>query len=100
MLEVSIKIQKNESGYTANIPEISGQQIRGKSLDSVVNEIKEMIQVYWETPGKPAPNSTGESLLDLFDEITADMTEYEIAQLPKDGAKQHDHYIYGTPKKP
>jgi len=39
-------------------------------------------------------------LLDLFDDITADMTADEIAQLPKDGAEQHDHYIYGTPKRP
>lgn len=44
-------------------------------------------------------SSTGQSLLNLFTEITGDMTEDEIAQLPKDGAEQHDHYIYGTPKR-
>lgn len=41
-----------------------------------------------------------ETLLELMERLTADMTEEEIAQLPKDGAEQHDHYIYGSPKRP
>ena len=41
----------------------------------------------------------GESLLEMIDRITGDMTAEEIAQLPTDGAEQHDHYIYGIPKR-
>jgi len=41
---------------------------------------------------------SGESLLEMIDRITADMIPEEIAQLPTDGAEQHNHYIYGTPK--
>ena len=44
-------------------------------------------------------NTTGQSLLELFDSITADMTPDEVVKLPTDGAEQHDHYIYGTPKR-
>ncbi|KAM3107129.1 hypothetical protein [Phormidesmis sp. 146-33] len=44
--------------------------------------------------------SGSETLLELMERLTADMTEEEIAQLPKDGAEQHDHYIYGSPKRP
>ncbi len=37
-------------------------------------------------------------------EIAADLRmsvpEEEWAKLPVDGAEQHDHYIYGTPKRP
>ena len=44
-------------------------------------------------------NTTGQSLLALFDSLTADMISGEIANLPIDGAEQHDHYIYGLPKK-
>jgi hypothetical protein len=36
---------------------------------------------------------------EIAQEITQDMTEAEIRQLPSDGAEQHDHYIYGTPKR-
>ena len=43
--------------------------------------------------------STSQFLLGLLEELTEDMTLEEIAQLPKDGAEQHDHYIYGTPKR-
>lgn len=33
-------------------------------------------------------------------EIFADVPDEEWAKLPVDGAEQHDHYIYGTPKRP
>lgn len=49
---------------------------------------------------KPADLSDGETLIELMERLTADVTEEEIAQLPKDGAEQHDHYIYGSPKRP
>jgi plasmid stability protein len=32
-------------------------------------------------------------------EIMADVPAEVLAQLPKDGASQHDHYIYGWPKR-
>lgn len=61
-------------------------------LHSLEDSLKQLEHV------ESASDSTGCSLLDLFAEITADMTEDEVAQLPKDGAEQHDHYIYGTLK--
>jgi antitoxin component of MazEF toxin-antitoxin module len=33
-------------------------------------------------------------------EMVADVPPEELAKLPTDGASQHDHYIYGTPKRP
>ena len=32
-------------------------------------------------------------------EISADVPDEEWAKLPTDGAEQHDHYLYGSPKK-
>jgi antitoxin component of MazEF toxin-antitoxin module len=32
-------------------------------------------------------------------EMVADVPPEELARLPTDGASQHDHYIYGTPKR-
>jgi antitoxin component of MazEF toxin-antitoxin module len=32
--------------------------------------------------------------------MVADVPPEELAKLPTDGASQHDHYIYGTPKRP
>lgn len=36
---------------------------------------------------------------ELFEEFTETLPEDTLAQLPRDGAEQHDHYIYGTPKR-
>ncbi len=33
-------------------------------------------------------------------ELTADIPDEEFDRLPADLAEQHDHYIYGTPKRP
>ena len=32
--------------------------------------------------------------------LTADAPPEELAKVPTDGASQHDHYLYGTPKRP
>jgi hypothetical protein len=33
-------------------------------------------------------------------ELTADVPAAEWDKLPSDLAEQHDHYVYGTPKRP
>ena len=38
------------------------------------------------------------ALLELVRECTKDIPLEEFKKLPKDGAHQHDHYLYGTPK--
>lgn len=44
----------------------------------------------------PADKPLWEQIL----EMTAEVPDEEWAKLPTDGAEQHDHYIYGTPKRP
>ncbi|MEA5469225.1 hypothetical protein [Spirulina sp. 06S082] len=36
---------------------------------------------------------------EVFEEFTENIPEEVVAKLPTDGADQHDHYIYGTPKR-
>ncbi|MEM9541445.1 MAG: hypothetical protein AAGA60_18350 [Cyanobacteria bacterium P01_E01_bin.42] len=36
---------------------------------------------------------------ELFEEFAENIPEESLSQLPTDGAEQHDHYIYGTPKR-
>ncbi len=45
-----------------------------------------------KTPRKP--------IWEVFQEITASIPDEEWAKMPVDGAEQHDHYIYGAPKRP
>jgi hypothetical protein len=39
------------------------------------------------------------SLPEKIREIWADLPDDARAKLPKDGASQHDHYLYGLPKR-
>jgi hypothetical protein len=42
---------------------------------------------------------TRKPIWQIAQEIMADVPPEIIAQLPTDGAEQHDHYLYGTPKR-
>jgi hypothetical protein len=45
------------------------------------------------------PERNNRPIWELFDEFTEDLPEEVLAKLPTDGAEQHDHYLYGTPKR-
>lgn len=41
----------------------------------------------------------GREFLAMIDRLWGDLPAEERAKLPADGALEHDHYIYGTPKR-
>ncbi|MBI4287688.1 MAG: type II toxin-antitoxin system HicB family antitoxin [Chloroflexi bacterium] len=47
--KVSIVIEKDEYGYYAYSPELQGCQTQGNSLDEVMANMKEAIELYLET---------------------------------------------------
>lgn len=47
--KVSIVIEKDEYGYYAYCPELEGCQSQGDSLEEVIANIKEAIELYLET---------------------------------------------------
>ncbi len=48
----------------------------------------------------PKTQSKFKPIWEVADEIIASLPEEAINELPTDGATQHDHYLYGTPKRP
>ena len=46
----------------------------------------------------PPAAKTGKSIWQIAEDFVKDLPATELAKLPIDGAEQHDHYIYGTPK--
>jgi hypothetical protein len=44
----------------------------------------------------PAPKS----ILEMVDELRKKVPPEEFSKLPTDGARQLDHYLYGSPKRP
>lgn len=67
--------------------------------------VREVINTYLERSAKkPEPNGapTTEQARPIWEEIAdiiKDVPEEEFKKLPRDGAEQLDHYIYGTPKR-
>jgi hypothetical protein len=50
------------------------------------------------TQTAPQTTKIGKSIWQIAEDFVKDLPEAELAKLPTDGAAQHDHYIYGTPK--
>jgi hypothetical protein len=48
----------------------------------------------------PAKQEASKPIWEVAEELFGAIPDEELAQLPTDGAAQHDHYIYGTPKRP
>ncbi len=49
--------------------------------------------------GHPRNGTPHVPIWEVFQESLTDIPEEEIDLLPHDAAEQHDHYLYGTPKK-
>ena len=45
------------------------------------------------------PDGGDKSIWDAIDDIMRRVPEEVLERLPVDGAEQHDHYLYGSPRK-
>ncbi|MDX2040547.1 MAG: hypothetical protein SF097_04820 [Acidobacteriota bacterium] len=45
------------------------------------------------------PKTDGQNLWDMIQECTKDVPPEAWEELPTDGALNHDHYLYGAPKR-
>ncbi len=97
--KLSIIISKNPGGYSVNFPELAPINYQDSSLDGVLNRLKETLETHLIASELSQEETTGESILKIVDKLTGDFTEEELSQLPRDGAEEHDYYLYGSPKK-
>jgi hypothetical protein len=62
-----------------------------------------VLQQLRQGEANPATSGAAQEHKPIWEEIldlTADVPAEEWDKLPSDLAEQHDHYIYGTPKRP
>jgi plasmid stability protein len=71
-------------------------QQRGVSAEAYARQILEQ-DLNQQNGGTAATG--GPRISQVIAEIMADAPPEELAKLPKDGASEHDHYIYGWPKR-
>ena len=71
--KVGVVIEKDERGYYAYCPELEGCQTQGASLEEVLSNIKEAIELYLETLSEEERNAS------LSKEILTTTLEVNIA---------------------
>jgi hypothetical protein len=77
---------------------VAAAQAKGISMDSL---IREALKTIIDDPAGPPGGSPGkvrpiwEVMLDNMSDVSAE----EFGALPGDGASEHDHYLYGHPKR-
>ncbi len=71
--KVGVVIEKDEHGYYAYCPELEGCQTQGDSLEEVLSNIKEAIELYLETLSEEDRNAS------LSKEILTTTLEVNIA---------------------
>jgi hypothetical protein len=68
----------------------------GFNLKSVWSRLTDRLK---RQPAIAAAEVPHQPIWQIAEEIRAGIPPEDLARLPKDGAAQHDHYIYGTPKR-
>jgi hypothetical protein len=73
-------------------------QAKGVSTDTLVREALDKILA--DAPDQPnEPKGESRPIWDVILDNMKDVPPGEFARLPKDGASEHDHYLYGHPKR-
>jgi Arc/MetJ-type ribon-helix-helix transcriptional regulator len=92
-LERSLLVEV-QSGHFASVDDAIAEAVR-LLLRTTSDEVGA------DLPGGDDSTAPGpKPIWEVFEEISASIPDEEWAKLPNDGAEQHDHYIYGTPKRP
>ncbi len=71
---------------------------KGVSTDTLVREAVDKILA--DAPGQTdTAKRESRPIWDVILDNMQDVPRAEFARLPKDGASEHDHYLYGHPKR-
>jgi hypothetical protein len=77
---------------------IAMAQAKGLSTDALVREVLD--KILGEAPECPAePSCESRPIWQVMLESMKEVPPEEFARLPKDGASEHDHYLYGHLKR-
>ena len=71
--KINVVIEKDEYGYYAYCPELSGCQTQGDSVEEALLNIKEAVELYLETLPKD------EIMVSLSEEILTTSLEVQVA---------------------
>jgi hypothetical protein len=67
--------------------------------DGKQQEVLALVESLLDREQLARPESTHRPISEIFEELSSQIPFEEWAELPRDGAEQHDHYLYGSPKR-
>jgi Arc/MetJ-type ribon-helix-helix transcriptional regulator len=96
----------NVSKEVENAIKAAVQRGQFSSADEMITRLVEEYGQRTQRPSSPPTASqeaaapTRKPIWERIQDLTADVPDEEWDKLPADLAEQHDHYIYGIPKRP
>lgn len=84
----AIRIKRRLDSDTLHLPEL--RPLIGREVEIVVQEAFQ---------AEPPSPDLEKPIWEQFRDVASQIPEDAMRQLPVDGAAQHDHYLYGTPKR-
>ncbi len=66
--------------------------------DEKQQEVLALVDEMLRQGQEPQPRGT-QPIWEIIQELSSQIPVEEWAELPADGAEQHDHYLYGSPKR-
>jgi hypothetical protein len=92
-MTITLPLQPQEEARLA-----AAARAKGVSTDDFVREALEGILADSSTLPEP-PNAEARPIWEVMLDNIEGLSPEEFAKLPKDGASEHDHYLYGYPKR-
>ena len=89
-----------QKGLLAALAQETGKPIPALIAEAL-DELQEHVHLHDERAYHPSPppDQRTKPLWEIADDLLKDVPQEALDRLPTDGAAQHDHYIYGTPKR-
>jgi hypothetical protein len=92
-MTITLPLQPQEEARLA-----AAAEAKGVSTDDFLREaVKNILAAPCELP--EAPKAEARPIWDVMLENIEGVSPEEFAKLPKDGASEHDHYLYGHAKR-
>ncbi|PYS37219.1 MAG: hypothetical protein DMF71_18980 [Acidobacteria bacterium] len=67
--------------------------------DGKQQEVLALVEALLDKEQPALPESKRRPISEIFEELSSQIPLEEWSELPRDGAEQHDHYLYGSPKR-
>lgn len=90
-----IELSQTDKQHLVEIADKSGDEALRAAVDAYLNHTAQLS----ESNGTETAPVEARPIWEEIEDIIKDVPEEEFKKLPRDGAEQLDHYIYGTPKR-